>query len=147
MERDFELVLRRLQADVEQKSLQKRDAMSRFKALGLALIFGVLVAGVTTSVLVGAGGWSTAVLGASALLAIFSWERATIQSIQAAKEQDRRYFLSCLRNAQSIDELNRAGLFAYFPDSQGPAWVVQVKGEVVRLRRALHIEPDWFDSV
>ena len=123
-----------------------RDVNARFKAIGIALLFGVLVLGATASGVAGLSWWLTGALGIIALAALGAWDRATVQSILAAKEQDRRYFLACLRSAQSIDELKRAGLFAYLPDSGGPAWVVQVRNNVTNLRKALEVKPEWFQA-
>lgn len=130
MERDFEAILRQIRDGGEQKTLEGRGVNTRFKALGIALIFGLLVLCATATALTNLSGWITVALGIMALVAVGAWDRATVQSILAAKEQDRRYFLSCLRNAQSIDELERAGLFAYLPESGGPAWLAQVKTDV-----------------
>lgn len=146
MGRDFEAIVRQVRDSGEQKNLEKRDVNARLKALGVALLFGVLVLAATTSALSGLSWWITTLWGLAALAALGAWDRATLRSILAAKEQDRRYFLSCLRQAQSIDELNRAGLFAYLPDSGGPAWVTQVKVDVANLRKALGEEPEWFEA-
>lgn len=146
MDRDFEVILRQVRDSGEQQDLVSRDVNARFKALGIALFFGLLVLSATASGVTGLSWWITGVLGLMALAALGAWDRATVQSILAAKEQDRRYFLSCLRKAQSIDELNRAGLFAYLPDSGGSAWVAQVKADITNLRKALEVEPEWFDA-
>ena len=144
MDRDFEAIVRQVRNSGEQQTLQNRDVNARFKALGIALLFGLLVLAATASGLAGFSWWITSVVGLLALAILGAWDRATVQSIVAAKDQDRRYFLSCLRQAQSIEELNRAGLFAYLPDSGGPAWVAQVKADVTTLRKALGVEPEWF---
>lgn len=146
MDRDFEAIVRQVRDSGEQQTLENRDVNTRFKALGIALLFGLLVLAATASGLAGLSWWITAVVGLLALAALGAWDRATVQSILAAKEQDRRYFLSCLRQAQSIDELKRAGLFAYLPDSGSPAWVAQAKADVTNLRKALGVEPEWFEA-
>lgn len=144
MDRDFETILRQVRDSGEQQDLEGRDVSARFKALGIALLFGLLVLSATASGVAGLSWWITGVLGLMALAALGAWDRATVLSILAAK--DRRYFLSCLRKAQSIDELNRAGLFAYLPDSGGPAWAAQVKADITNLRKALEVEPEWFEA-
>jgi len=146
MGRDFESILRQVRDSGEQKALENRDVNARFKALAIGLLFGVLVLCATASGLVGLSWWVTGALAIMAMAALGAWDRATVQSIFIAKEQDRRYFLSCVREAQCIDELNRAGLFAYLPDSGGPAWVAQVRGDVENLRKALDTEPEWFEA-
>lgn len=146
MDRDFTVILQQARDSGEQQALENRDVNARFKALGIALLFGLLVLPATASGLAGLSWWITAVLVLLAFAALGAWDRATVRSALAPKEQDRRYFLSCLRKAQTIDELNRAGLFAHLPDSGGPAWVAQVKAEVARLRKALEVEPEWFEA-
>jgi hypothetical protein len=144
MDRDFDAILLKIQHSGEQRSLENRDVSARLKAFGIALIFGLLVLCATAAAFSNLSGWIAATLGIMALLAVGAWDRAMVQSIIVAKEQDRRYFLACLRNARSIDELKRAGLFAYLPEEGGPEWVVQVKADVVALQGALKVEPDWF---
>lgn len=146
MDRDFQGILQAIRESGEQKTLENLDVNARFKALGIALLFGLLVLCATASAFSNLSGWLTAVLGLIALAALLAWDRATVQSILAAKEQDRRYFLSCLRSAQSIDDLNRAGLFAYLPDEGGPSWVAQAKTEVAKLKGALESEPEWYHA-
>ena len=146
MDRDFEAILQQVRASGEQKALENRDMNARFKALGIALLFGLLVLCATASGVAGLSWWVTMIFGAMALAALGAWDRATVQSILLAKEQDRRYFLTCLRSARSVEELNRAGLFAYLPDSGGPAWVAQVNSDLSNLRKALQVEPEWLEA-
>ena len=146
MGRDFEAIVRKARDSEAQHTVENRDFKARFKALGIALLFGLLVLAATASGLANLSWWITTAVSLLALAALGAWDRATVQSILAAKEQDRRYFLSCLREAQNIDELNRAGLFAYSPDSSGPAWVARVKVDVTNLRKALGLEPEWFEA-
>lgn len=145
MDRDFDDILRQIRDSDGQKTLENRDVNARFKALGFGLLFGLLTLCATATYTSDLNGWVTFLFGAAALVALVAWDRANIRSIVLAKEQDRRYFLSCLRSARSIDELNRAGFFAYFPNPHGPEWVAHVRAEVARLSRALKIEPEWFE--
>lgn len=144
MDRDFDGVLRQIRDSGEQKSLEDRDVNARFKALGFALAFGFLVLSATATYFLAVSTWATVALGIVALVTLGAWDRATVRSVVVAKEQDRRYFLSCLRSAHSIDELNRAGLFAYLPESSGPDWLACVKADVGNLRKALEVEPEWY---
>ena len=146
MDRNFDRVLRGIRDSGEQKKLEDRDVRARFKALGFALLFGVLVLFATSVYLMGVSVWITMVLGILALVILGAWDRANVQSVVVAEEQDRRYFLSCLRNAHSIDELNRAGFFAYLPDSNSPDWAMRVRAEVANFKKALEVEPEWFQG-
>ncbi|SAL17464.1 hypothetical protein AWB68_00500 [Caballeronia choica] len=70
----------------------------------------------------------------------------------AAKEQDRRYFLASLREAQTVSELSQAGLFAFIPESTPQpgrpfnewASVLAMRSAQEHLSDALYTDPDWF---
>lgn len=145
MDRDFDHVLHQIRNSGEQKALESRDLRARYVAFGWSLAFGLLVLLATAAYFMNVTGWAAVVLGVIAIAMFVAWDRACLRSVLFAKEQDRRYFLTCIRNAHSIDELNRAGLFAYLPESSGPSWVASVGGEVGRLRKALNVEPEWSD--
>lgn len=70
-------------------------------------------------------------------------EKFHVKSINLAKEQNRRFFLQCLREAESIDELNQSGLFAYFKEDHGKEWTQDVKFSINKLKKALSKQPDW----
>lgn len=139
--------LKRLRESPEQLRLQNRtwrqSALSRFAAVLLsALVFLALV--------LHGPEWrwyhyaSVVVL----LLSVFGWTEHTFyRAIETAKEQDRRYFLACLREAQTVSELNKAGFFAYTGFEPGNnfdihEWKTMMREECERLSDALYRDPD-----
>jgi uncharacterized membrane protein YqjE len=82
------------------------------------------------------------------LLGLFGWtEQTSYRAIETAKEQDRRYFLASLREAQTVGELNEAGLFAYtgFEPSSNfdvDEWKAVMRKECERFSDALYCDPD-----
>jgi len=80
-------------------------------------------------------------------LFVFS-DRFTVKALIIAKEQDRRYFYQCLRTAQSIYELNVAGLFGYIPGTDPndagyteERWLDATTAERDRFSDALYFDP------
>jgi hypothetical protein len=71
--------------------------------LVLLSFFGLLVVAATASGLSDLSWWVTAALVFLALAALGAWDRATLQSVLVAKEQDRRYFLACAKLKPSMN--------------------------------------------
>jgi hypothetical protein len=147
MDRDFQDILRQVRDSGEQKDFENRDLCARWKVLGVGLLFGVLTVSTSVSAFSDASWWITGLLGVVAVMAFAAWDRANIQLVLVAKDQDRQYFLACIRSAKSIDELKQVGLFEHAHLSDRPAWVAQVKVDVANLRKALETEPEWFEAI
>lgn len=104
----------------EQKALQRPAAGFLFKAMATCVVSGALIA---AGAIASAGGmrWGIALIAASIVLFMLAETRFGIAALKAAKEQDRRYFLECIRSARSCSELDWAGLFSYNGVAQGVA--------------------------
>ena len=77
---------------------------------------------------------------------ILQWEQYFIKALKTSKEQDRVFFLQSIRAARNIDELNKAGLFAYFKDNYGTEWIKEVNVCIANLKESLKKPPEWLDE-
>lgn len=152
--REFFMVLKRLRESSEQKLLQSRAARK--------FLFAVLFGAAALALMVGGAiaiwgfdaGWGTrSVLAVFTLLALGFADSSLKEGNLICKEQDRRYAMFSLRAANSVAELNEAGLFAYIPNTQyGEPGFDEKKAhglmqkEVERLTDALYTDPELWLS-
>ncbi|MBK4736799.1 hypothetical protein [Noviherbaspirillum pedocola] len=113
---DFYNRLEELKNSGEQKDLQKRAYRKTLWSRLWAMLFGVSLA--VTCILFFSSDvawyWKTASLIVTVFLFIFS-DILLENGIKLYKEQDRRYILASIREAESVVELSDAGLFGYLP--------------------------------
>jgi hypothetical protein len=97
----------------EQSNLQRRSTASIFKGVALCLVSGLLLA--IMGVLFLGSQYLPASLAAVAAftLVVVAITKFFRGSILISKEQDRKYFLACVRSASACDELDWSGLFTY----------------------------------
>jgi hypothetical protein len=97
----------------EQKALQKDAARRLFRAMCCCVAVGFLL---TVGVVLALGGaWGYGVAAGFGAVALFLFAEAKFgrPALDAAKAQDRQYFLACLRSARACNELDWCGLFSY----------------------------------
>jgi hypothetical protein len=142
---DFDDVLVKLRDSELQVELQSRSNACFLKAAAFISGFGLfLVAGVLAGAL--GGGWIAAtILIALSIACLVKAARLQLTTLLIAKEQDRRYFLESLRAATTTEELNKAGLFAYFKTAYGDAWVRDASATIKQLDTAVAEKPDWYE--
>ena len=78
-------------------------------------------------------------------------DQFAVASITLSKQQDRRYLLQSLRAAETVNELNLAGLFAYLPGTMvSEAGFSEERCQQImreerdRLTDALYCDPDLY---
>ncbi len=145
MQRDFKKVIEEIRNSEDQQSLQKREMKFRKKAFLAVLSFTIFLMLFIICLLFFDYGWI--LLGSVVMVAIsyIAWDQYTVKTILIAKEQDRKFFLQCIRKAENIEELNDAGFFAYFTESYGKTWLREVRHHQKKMRHALDSELDFFD--
>lgn len=137
--------LKTIRESAEQNALQRRASTKLFKAMATCVAAGALLA-IGAVVLVGSALWGGAVIAAAVGLFILAEARYSKPALDAAKEQDRRYFLQCVRAARACNELDWSGLFSYNgvtqPGPQSDAAIEQTRLRIAelsaQLRRALY---------
>lgn len=145
MQRDFKKVIEEIRNSEDQQSLQKREMNFRTKAFLAVLSFAVFLMLFIICLLFFDCGWILPVLVVMVAISYIAWDQYTVKTILIAKEQDRKFFLQCIRKAENIDELNDAGFFAYFTESCGKVWLREVRHHQKKMRHALDSELDFFD--
>ena len=145
MQRDFKKVIEEIRNSEDQQSLQKREMKFRKKAFLAVLSFTIFLMLFIICLLFFDYGWI--LLGSVVMVAIsyIAWDQYTVKTILIAKEQDRKFFLQCIRKAENIEELNDAGFFAYFTESYGKTWLREVRHHQKKMRHALDSDLDFFD--
>jgi hypothetical protein len=132
--------LRELRESDKQRALQRKAASQLFKAMTTSAIAGALFA-LGAGVLFASVGWGLALMGGAVGLFVLAESRFGRPALEAAKEQDRRYFLASLRAARACNELDWSGLFAYDEVTQlGPqsdAALEQTKSRIAELTSQL----------
>ncbi|MDR5746450.1 hypothetical protein QCE73_25090 [Caballeronia sp. LZ029] len=96
-----------------QNQFQRKAASLLLRAMILSGIAAIVAALGTVAMMVKQHGWGVPLIVGSFGLFLFAEARFGRTALSAAKEQDRRYFLECLRSARACNELDWAGLFTY----------------------------------
>jgi hypothetical protein len=132
--------LRAIRDSQEQVALQRKAAARLFKAMATCVAAGALLT-------VGAVIWSASRSWGAAFIAgaVGSFVLAEAlfgkPALEIAKEQDRRYFLQCIRSARGCNELDWSGLFTYNgttqPGPQSNAALEQTRLRVAELSSQL----------
>jgi hypothetical protein len=151
-DKDMEFVRRveELRNIPEQVHLQRQA----LKAIRWSITCGVFI-GICSTVgalmYVGTGGWIVpAILMGFILFLYWKAEKLGIKAILISKEQDQRHLLASIRKATSVNELNKAGLFAWSNDAgdmmsknynTDEAKAALMK-QVAHLRDAIYRNPD-----
>ncbi len=114
MQRDFKKVIEEIRNSEDQQSLQKREMKFRKKAFLAVLSFTIFLMLFIICLLFFDYGWI--LLGSVVMVAIsyIAWDQYTVKTILIAKEQDRKFFLQCIRKAENTEELKYSGVFADF---------------------------------
>lgn len=114
---EFHQTMERLKNSPEFKRDGKRARRYSYGSHLFALFTGVLAAFALNAWL-GDSGWGERIawtIGALFLAALTAGFRDTARDIW--QQQDRRYFLQCLRQSRCTEDLLDAGLFAYHPET------------------------------
>lgn len=132
--------LKTIRESTEQTALQRKASAQLFKAMATCVVAGALLAtGVV--ILAGSAAWGSAMIAAALGLFLLAESRFGKPALDAAKEQDRRYFLHCLRAARGCNELDWAGLFTYNgvtqPGPQSDAAIEQTQLRIAELSTQL----------
>jgi hypothetical protein len=136
----FSTRLKTIRESPEQTALQRKASVQLFKGMAACVATGVLLA-IGVVALADSGAWGGAVIAAAVGLFILAEARFGIPALDAAKEQDRRYFLHCIRVARACNELDWSGLFTYNgvaqPGPQSDAAIEQTRLRVAELSEQL----------
>lgn len=141
----FDERLKDIRESPEQTALQRKAAAKLFKAMAASVAAGALLAA-GVAALAGSAAWGGLVIAAAAGVFVLAEARFGKPALEVAKEQDRRYFLKCIRAARACNELDWSGLFTYndvtHPGPQTDADIEQTRIRVAelsaQLRRALY---------
>lgn len=110
----FPQLVEGIKGSEEQVQLQNAVLEDQWKAVLLAFCIGILVPVLLTLGLLKVLNWYVAGLLFFVLTGFLIHPmRILARSVEKAKVQDRKYFLSCIRAATNIEELHYAGLFGY----------------------------------
>jgi hypothetical protein len=136
----FSTRLKTIRESREQTALQRKASMQLFKVMAACVATGVLLAVGVVTMAVG-GAWGGAVIAAAVGLFILAEARFGKPALDAAKEQDRRYFLHSIRAARACNELDWSGLFTYNgvaqPGPQSNSAIEQTRLRVAELSEQL----------
>ncbi|MCQ8116998.1 hypothetical protein [Methylomonas rosea] len=114
---EFHQTMESLKNSLEFKRDGKRARLYSYGSHLFALISGVC-AGFALNAWLGESGWVERIaltIGALSLALLTAGFRDTARDIW--QQQDRRYFLQCLRQSRCTEDLLHAGLFAYHPET------------------------------
>jgi hypothetical protein len=132
--------LEQLRTTKEQIYLQKQAANKSTKSNLVTLLLAIAIASMVVITFLKAH-WTVFIgAGVFAFYLYMLSKRLTLESLILAKEQDRKYMMSCFREAQNIDEMNWAGWFQYFPAMEVSTGFNQRKSdetavdEIIRMR-------------
>lgn len=132
--------LKTIRESPEQTALQRKAAARLFKAMAACVAAGALLA-VGTVFLAGSVAWGGVVIAAAIGLFVLAEARFGKPALEVAKEQDRRYFLQCIRAARACNELDWSGLFPYNgvtqPGPQSDAAIEQTRLRIAELSAQL----------
>ena len=137
--------LKTIRESAEQTTLQRKASAKLFKAMATGVVAGVLLA-VGGVALLGSAQWGAVLIAAAVGIFVLAEVRYGKPALEAAKEQDRRYFLECIRAARACNELDWSGLFSYNgvtqPGPQSDAAIEQTRLRIAalsaQLRNALY---------
>ena len=108
--------LEKLRVIPEQVNLQKMAASAATKSKLVTLLLLITFSSMILSYYLKVDWIFVIGTGAVSIYFYILSQKLTFQSLIIAKEQDRKYMMSCFREANSIDEMNLAGWFQYFPE-------------------------------
>ncbi len=132
--------LKTIRESHDQTALQRRASTKLFKAMALCVAAGAVLA-IGAVGLADSAAWGAAVIAVAIGLFILAEARYGKPALDAAKEQDRRYFLQCIRAAQACNELDWSGLFSYNgvtePGPQSDAAIEQTRLRIAELSAQL----------
>ena len=138
---DYETKLREIGNSPEQVALQRKASDEMLKAMGYCVLAGILLAGAALAFFIEQKAASVGLLVISGAAILFADIRHMTQATIISKEQDRRYFLMCIRTAKACNELEWSGLFSYNKASkEGPlsnADEAKINEEISRLTSEL----------
>jgi len=132
--------LKTIRESAEQTTLQRKASAKLFKAMATGVVAGALLA-VGAVALFGSAQWGAVLIAAAVVLFVLAEVRYGKPALDAAKEQDRRYFLDCIRAARACNELDWSGLFSYNgvtqPGPQSDAAIEQTRLRIAELSAQL----------
>jgi len=99
----FSEQLKTIRESAEQTTLQRKASAKLFKAMATGAVAGVLLA-VGAVALLGSAPWGAVLIATAVGLFVLAEVRYGKPALDAAKEQDRRYFLECIRTARACNE-------------------------------------------
>ena len=144
--RNFEETLENIKNSAEQLSYQTKVQKYHYLSCSLFLIFALILVVAIIILFSSLNKNILWIIIPISILTILISEKYHVKSINTAKEQNRRYFLHCLREAESIDELNKVGLFAYYKQDDGDKWTQDVKLSINKFKSALSKSPNWLNE-
>lgn len=136
-QRDFSEVIESIRFNKNQLGIEKEIRWLTFKGFLLSVVSGFCLMAIGALLLLSLTQWFVLLpvsVGTVAFVSLFS----VIDKVSIlARQQDRRFFLECLRSAESVIELNDAGLFGYQDESDCSNKAVQ---QVDKLKLALRVD-------
>lgn len=143
---EFSDKLGKLRNSAEQISFQHKMWTAILIGIAFCVLAGLFLALSLSTLMVGQIGVSIGFLCTTGACVIFSYVKLFRKALLLSKEQDRRYFLTSIRAANSCNELCWAGLFSYtkasklgpLSDADEELISAQVAELTERLRSALY---------
>jgi hypothetical protein len=147
----FYRILNEIRESREQVRFQKQANIKAMKSNIAAVLLFISLLAILTLWLAEVPGWISAIPIVLSFFIFGFMQSYTKEALIIAKEQDRRYFMECLRRAENVDELNEAGLFMYLKgmsdeDYDSEKALASAKKEVDRLRNALYTQSRLLDD-
>lgn len=146
---DFAQTLNSLRNNVEQVGLQKRAYRHTIWARLWALVCGLSVAVTLGLFAVDNVAWWAWAIAVIANLTFFGISDVYAgKALDVSKEQERRYFLQSVREAERLSELLDTGLFSYLPFGYAPGQPYNAYKATVSLAKAHEALSDalYFDD-
>lgn len=114
MRNQFPRIVTQIKNSREQVELMNAVARDQWKATLAAFGLGMLAPVLLIMAFLELFDWWVVAIGVFVLAWLLTKQWKILEnSVIKAKEQDRKYFLACIRSATNMEELHHAGLFGY----------------------------------
>jgi|GEM_PF-2427057 len=130
-----------LRTSKPQLALQVKASKQLLLAMTLGGVSGIMLALGSLTLFGGNAGWGGLLIAAALGLFVLADARFGKPALMTSKEQDRRYFLECIRAARACNELGWSGLFSYDgitqPGTQSNSDIERTENRVAELSSLL----------